>query len=133
MLQRCNARGLTWWVCCGDPGTGFPRGWEVRFLSWPSPCVGTAYDDDVTDPELPTGELRVVAGLAGRSLDETYRLFRLPGAPQPVAHVACVPVYDLSVAVQWLNPPAEPGEDLAEPQPLLEVVTLDVPRDGGPV
>jgi hypothetical protein len=60
----------------------------------------------VTDDRPPQGELRVVARLAGRSLDETYRLFRMPGAPSPVDHVACVPVYDLAAALEWLHPEA---------------------------
>jgi hypothetical protein len=58
----------------------------------------------VTSDRPPQGELRVVARLAGRSLDDTYRLFRLPGAPAPVDHVARVPVYDLAEALEWLTP-----------------------------
>lgn len=52
----------------------------------------------------------MVAQLAGRSLDETYRLFRLPGAPAPVEHVACVPVYDLEAAIAWLHPGSSPDD-----------------------
>lgn len=78
----------------------------------------------------PTGPLSAVARLTGRSLDEVYRLFRLPDAPQPSAHVACVPVYELDDAVAWVTPPAKPGEDIREPQPPIAPIQVDVPARG---
>ncbi len=57
----------------------------------------------MTPPRAP---LRVLAKLAGRSLDETYRLFRLPTAPPPAEHVACVPAYDLGPALEHLGVPS---------------------------
>lgn len=84
----------------------------------------------MSDAKKPTGPLSAVSKLTGRSLDEVYRLFRLPDAPQPSAHVACVPVYDLEDAVAWVTPPSEPGGDIREPQPPFEPIRLDVPPAG---
>jgi hypothetical protein len=47
--------------------------------------------------------LRVVAELSGVSLDRSYRLFRLPSAPTPASHAACVPVYELVGAMRHLG------------------------------
>lgn len=84
----------------------------------------------MTDTVKPSGPLSAIAQITGVPLDDVYKLFRLPDAPQPVAHVACVPVYDLEAASQWVLPPDEPGAHLAEPQPILEPVVLDVPGRG---
>lgn len=71
--------------------------------------------------QSPSGPMSAIAALSGRRLDELYRLFRLPGAPNPVAHVAGVPVYDLEGAMEWLHPP-EPA-----PEPADSVVKLSPP------
>lgn len=63
----------------------------------------------MTDQQAPAprpveqAPLRVIASMAGRPLDDVYRLFRLEGAPAPVAHVACVPVYDVGAALEHLG------------------------------
>lgn len=48
-------------------------------------------------------QLREIAAMADMSLDEVYRRFRREGAPTPVAHVACVPVYDVTAALEFLG------------------------------
>jgi hypothetical protein len=63
------------------------------------------YTVGVSDSKRPEGPLSAVSRLSGLSRDEVYRRFRLEGAPAPVDHVACVPVYDLEAAVAWLLPP----------------------------
>lgn len=77
----------------------------------------------VTDTKRPTGPLSAVSNLSGLSRDEVYRRFRLEGAPPPVDHVACVPVYDLEAAISWLLPETEGA---GEPLDLAAV------RPGGP-
>lgn len=87
----------------------------------------------MTDTSKPSGPLSAIAAITGVPLDDVYKLFRLPDAPQPIAHVACVPVYDLEAATQWVLPPDEPGAHLAEPQPVLSATVLEVPALGTPV
>lgn len=48
-------------------------------------------------------QLREIAAMAEMSLDEVYRRFRREGAPAPVAHPACVPVYDVAEALTFLG------------------------------
>lgn len=59
--------------------------------------------------------MSVVAELSGRSRDELYRLFRMEGAPSPVAHVSGVPVYDLEAALAWLQPQSKVAPEPAQP------------------
>lgn len=65
--------------------------------------------------------MSAIAALSGRSLTDLYRLFRMEEAPSPVAHVAGVPVYDLSGAMDWLHP-SDPA-----PVPADTVVKLAPP------
>lgn len=52
-------------------------------------------------------QLRVVSQLAQQPLYHVYELFRLPSAPAPAAHVACVPVYDVAEALSFLGMPED--------------------------
>lgn len=71
-------------------------------------------------PIRPTGQMSVVAALSGRSRDELYRLFRLEEAPNPVAHVSGVPVYDLEQCMEWLHPSDQvPASDSRVAEPLV--------------
>lgn len=54
--------------------------------------------------------LSSIAALAGLSRDRVYELFRLRGAPQPAGHVACLPVYDVEVALRFVR-----GDAAAQP------------------
>lgn len=53
--------------------------------------------------EVATVPLRKVAELAGVSQGRVYELFRRPDAPHPVAIVACVPVFELAGALEFVE------------------------------
>ena len=52
--------------------------------------------------DRPTATLRVIAEMSGMRLQRVYELFRLPIAPPPAAHVACVPVYEIARAMAYV-------------------------------
>lgn len=57
----------------------------------------------MTDAGAPAAELSVIAELTGTPIARVYELFRLPSSPAPVAHVACVPVYDIAEASAFIR------------------------------
>jgi hypothetical protein len=88
-------RGIAAWLRCI---------WRTGFVA-NGGSAACCYTVGVSDSKRPEGPLSAVSRLSGLSRDEVYRRFRLEGAPAPVNHVACVPVYDLEAAVAWLLPP----------------------------
>lgn len=73
-----------------------------------------------------SAQLSVIAIMADMSLDQVYRRFRRQGAPAPVDHPACVPVYNIAAALEYLGRAVtrigdagviEVAPALAEPRP----------------
>lgn len=60
-------------------------------------------------------QLREIAAMADMPLDTVYRRFRSKGAPAPVAHPACVPVYDVAASLRFLGIDTAPDQPSSTP------------------